>query len=534
MSARRERNYLKGAAILAGAAVAAKIIGALFKIPLYNILGDPGSAIFNHTYNIYTLLLTISYAGIPVALSRLVSVSVETGNTRQTAKYFRVALPAFALVGAVASVCMFIFAPQLALFVEDPYAELGIRVLSPAVFLCCVISVYEGFSQGHGDMIPTAVKQFVEVSCKLIFGLAVAVYLANRSFKLEQVSAGAIVGVVVGLVLAFPLMIYFKAKRYPPEPMAGVAKSSRDTLASVMRVSIPIALGASLMNLLTLVDSKVVMMRLMEGVGMSRDAALDTYGVYSKSLTLFNLTPALVSPITVSMIPALSAFANTNRRREARFTAESAIKLVSLIAMPAGIGIAVLAKPIYGALYNSHEGTQILMFLGIASIFVCAQLLLTGILQANGLERVPMFSFLAGGVIQIVCDWILVGTPAIGIVGSPIGTLACYTTITLINISVIIAKVPSPPRFLRSAGKPAIAAVVMGVGAFSAYGLMQQFLGDTLGTGRFADIVYTALAVAIAVIIYLVIVVASRALTQEDMKLLPKGDKLAKLLRLKD
>ena len=534
MSAQKERNYLKGAAILAGAAVAAKIIGAIFKIPLYNIIGTGGAAHFNKTYNVYTLLLTLSYSGIPVALSRLISVSVETGNSRQTAKYFRVALPFFALIGAIASIAMFLFAPQLAAFVEDPLAELGIRMLSPAVFLCCVISVFEGFTQGHGNMVPTAVKQMVEVSCKLIFGLSIASFLMNRNYPTETASAGAIVGVVVGLVLALPILIYYKNRKFKSATLEGEAKSAGSTLASIVKVSVPIALGASFMNLLTVVDSKIVTLRLMEGVGLSLEAANDTYGLYSQGLTLFNLTPALISPITVSLIPAISAFAGTGRHQEARASTESAVKLMSLIAMPAAIGISVLATPIYGALFESHEGAPLLMVLGIASFFACAQLLTIAVLQANGYERVPMFSFLAGGIVQLVCDWILVGTPSIGIVGSPIGTLACYVTITLINLAVILAKVPMPPRILRSAGKPALASVIMGVAAFSVNGLAHRFLGVRLGEGRFADIAYMAIAVVVAVIVYFALIVAFRTLTQEDLKLLPKGDKLAKLLRVKD
>jgi len=208
--------------------------------------------------------------------------------------------------------------------------------------------------------------------------------------------------------------------------------------------------------------------------------------------------------------------------------------MICLIAMPAAIGIAVLAKPIYGALFGSYAGVPLLRILGIASFFACAQLITTAILQANGRERVPIISFLIGGIVQIVCDWILVGIPSIGIVGSPIGTLACYATITLINLAVIFAKVSHPPRILRSAGKPALAAVIMGVVAFSVNVLTQRFLVDSLGTGRFANIVYTAIAVAVGVVVYFVVIVLLRTLTREDLRLLPKGEKLAKLFRVRD
>lgn len=534
MSAPKERNYLKGAAILAVAAVAAKIIGAVFKIPLYNILSDEEVTRFNVTYQIYAVLLALSNSGIPVALSRLISVSVETGNTRQTQKYFRVALPAFACIGAAASLAMFIFAPQLASFMEDPLASLAIRVLSPAVFLCCVISVYEGYSQGHGFMVPTALKQIIEVTSKLVIGLSVAWLLMLRGFSSIVVPAGAISGVVVGLLLALPVLIIYKKRHFPVTHLTGEAKSTGTTFSSIIKVSIPIALGATFMSVLTIIDTKVVLMRLMDGVGLARLAAQEQYSIYTRSQTLFNLTPALLSAITVSVIPAISAFVGTGRRLEARATTESAIKMVCLIAMPAAVGLSVLSRPIYGALYGSHAGEQVLMILGTASFFACSQLLTTAVLQANGYERVPMISFLIGGTIQIVSDWVLVGTPSIGIVGSPIGTLACYITITLINLSVILLKVEKPPRILRSAGKPALAAAIMGVGAYATYGLSVRLLGSTLGEGRIADLAYTVIGVAVAVIIYFVIIIASRALTREDLSLLPKSERLAKILRIRD
>jgi len=207
-----EQKYLKGAAILAAASIFVKIIGAIYKIPIFNILDDEGRGSFQVTYNVYTLILTISTAGVPAALSRLVSSANAGGKARLVKRYFSTALPAFILIGLIAMLAMFIFADAFAGLMNDSLAAPGIRVLAPAVFFACVISVYRGYAQGHENMVPTAASQVVEVVCKAVFGIAAAMWLRSMGSAMHIVSAGAIMGVTIGLGLCVPLLIWFKGK----------------------------------------------------------------------------------------------------------------------------------------------------------------------------------------------------------------------------------------------------------------------------------------------------------------------------------
>ena len=522
---------MKSAAILAVAAIAAKVIGALFKMPLYRMLGAEGTTHFNKTYQIYSLLLAISYSGIPVAMSRLISGSNERGETRQSERYFRVALPAFAVVGAVASIMMFAFAPQLAEFMRDPRATSGIRVLSPAVFLVCIISVFEGFAQGHSDMVPTAVKQLLEVSAKLIIGMAAAIILINRGAESDTAAAGAIVGAVAGLLIAFPVMLRYKRRKKREMVPQGEVKTAAETLRALFTVSVPIALGAAMMSILTLIDSRVVSARL--ETFLTHEEAIAKFGIFSQCQTLFNFPPALISAITISIVPAISAAVAVRRHEESRRVTESAMKLVCLFAMPAAIGMSVLAAPIFGVLYGSDgitgDGGRILTVLGIASFFACTQLLTTAVLQANGRERVPMFTFLLGGVVQIALDYILVGNPNIGIMGSPIGTLACYAIITLLNVIVIATKVPGKPKMVGASVKVLLVSLIMGAAAFAVYGLSGRIFTGTSGMMAIARL---GISIIAAVLVYGVLIIAMRVITRDDLRFVPKGEKIAKLLRL--
>jgi len=575
----KKQNYLKGAAILAAASVVVKIIGAVYKIPVMNILDDAGSGIFQMTYYVYTLILTIATAGIPVALSRLVSSAAKRGDTGLVKRYFTVALPAFTLIGIVAMLVMFLFADELSGWFSTSMASPGIRVLAPAVLFVCIISVYRGYAQGFGNMIPTAVSQIVEVICKAAFGVAAAMWLVRLNYGPDIVSAGAIMGVTVGLGLCIPLLVWYKRRLdhgisagsadngntgagypndagagYPDDDNAGSDNGAAEELPGrpgvlwqIMKVSIPITLSASFMSLMVFIDSIIVLGRLQTALGFTEHAANALYGIYSRGLTIYTLPPALVVPVSVSIIPAIAAALAGKRSGkagrngvddgggEAGIIMQSSVKLVNLLAMPASAGMMVLASPIMTALYNdSRELTStMLLILGAASFFVCLQYVTTAILQATGHEKVAMLTFPVGAAFKILLGYVLAGNPDYGIVASPIGTLVCFIVISGLNIAFIMARVKDRPKFGHVFIKPLFCSAVMAGAAFAVYRLLFLLLNGMLGTGRYAVAAYLGLSMIAGIAVYGLLIIVTRTITMDDMKLVPKGEKLAKMLRIK-
>ena len=536
----RSQNYIRGAAILAATVAVTKVIGAIYKIPLYNLLGDEGTAHFQVTYTIYNLLLTIATAGVPVALSRLISSAHSVGCDRQGTRIHTAAMPTFILIGLICGGAMFIWAQELADLIGDHEIADGIRCLAPAVFFYCIIAVYRGYSQGHGDMIPTAISQILEVLCKLFFGLAIAWILLRRGYGTPTVSAGAFVGITIGLLLSVPAMALYKRRAdrnnaYRLDGEDPSVLSYRETLAQIFRISIPITLGASVLNIITLVDTKLVLLRLQNGAGCDYMTAKVLYGAYSKALTLFNLPAAFIVPVTVSVVPAIAAALARKENDGARDVMTSAMKVTNLIGLPAGAGLLILSYPIYSGLYwgSNENGPALLALLGIAAYFVCMQLITTAILQASGFEKLSMITLPLGGIVKIVAIWFLVGNPSIGIYGSPLSTIICYVCITVFNIWFIIRYQPVRPDLRKAFVRPFLCTVIMAVAAFAVCWLGMQLLGDWFSASRMHMLVIMCVSIVIAVMVYAVMIIVLGGVTREDLLLLPKGEKIADFLKIK-
>ena len=532
MSEPKKQNYLHGAAILAFGVVIMKILGFIYKVPLGNILGDKGYAHFLVAYNIYSVFLTLATAGLPVALSRMISEADTMGRYNQVRRIFSMAWRTFFVIGVVCTLIMALFPAQLAGLLNDPGAEASILALSPAVLLVCLTSAYRGYCQGHENMTPTTVGQVLEVLAKVAVGLALAWYLIKTGHSLEEGSAGAIFGVTVGSLAALGYMFYVKRRYYGSGREGTDTPGSRSkVLKTLLRVAIPITLGSSVLSLINLIDSGLCLGRLQDAAGFSEAAATELYGVYGKAQTLYNLPASFITPLTISVVPAIAAARAMGRRGEASRIAENSLRIAVVLALPMGVGLSVLAGPIMNTVYpGSHgSGPELLTIMGAASFFVCMALMMNAILQAGGNEKYPIYSMIAGGVVKIAVNWFLVADPDINIIGAPIGTLSCYAVMCVMNFIFLCRCLPEKPSLRRILLRPVAASALMGLTAWAVYGLGARFLGG----GGLMGAVSMLAAIGAAVVVYLVLTIALRAVTYEDMKLIPKGEKLARVLHIK-
>ena len=457
------------------------------------------------------------------------------------------ALVTFFVIGTVFALILWCFPNWLAdNYLENPDAAPSIRAMAPSILLMCLVSAYRGYCQGNGNMLPTTVDEVLEVLFKVISGLILASVIMHMGLGKPAASAGAIFGVSIGSVVSLLYMVVYKRKNYSilAAPYTG-GRAYNDIpedddevdpaltiVRRIMTIGIPIALGACIMSLLNSMDSKLCMNRLQSAAGFSYYEAKVLYGVYGKAMTLFNLPAAFITPLTISIVPAISGAFARGHRAEAMKTAEDSMRISAAIALPMGVGLAVMSKPIMDLLYpNSNAaGPGLLSIMGIASFFVCLVLMENAVLQASGKERLTMLTLISGGVIKIVVNWFLVAHPGINIYGAPVGTLVSYFLMAAMDFVFLCVTLRQTPRMLRIFAGPVGASLLMGLSAWAVYGLAGRFLN----TGSYLGLAAAAgLAILVAVVVYLVSVIAMRVITKEDMSLIPGGDKVAKILHMR-
>ncbi len=541
MADRKKESFVTGAAVLTASTIIIKILGAVFKIPLSNIIGKSAMGDFGVAYNIYALLLTLSTAGLPVALSRMVSVADALGRHNQVKRTFRVARAAFFVLGMTSTLIMLLFSRYLADFMGSPEAEAAISVLSPALVCVCLMSAYRGYTQGLGNMVPTSISQIIETLCKVVFGLSAAWILIRRGQSGSTGAAGGIFGVtmgtVLGLVYIVPATLRIDRKRAHPSSSPDVPESRRQTLKELVIFGVPIIIGSCVLNLVAMVDTKMIFGRLQNALGYPYEAARALYGTYFNSQTLYNLPSAFAVPMVTSAIPAIAAYVAGRKTRDASQVLGASLKLMNLLAMPMAVGMGVLAAPLMGGLYGDTDPAAgaILSVLSAAGYGVCIMMVTNAILQAYGYERLPILTIAAGGVCKIAVNYVLLGNPDVNIVGAAVGNVACYLVISVLNLVIIRKKAPDCPKLLPLFIRPLLASLLMGGCAWGTYVLLRSLFGSMglFQGGRMLFLAPAVLAVAVGVAAYLVFVIVLKAITREELELVPKGDKIAKLLRVR-
>ncbi len=527
----KKQSFIHGTMLLAIATAIVKVFGALYKIPLNAIINEEGFGYYSTAYDIYTVLLMISTAGLPVAMSRLISQANSLGHYRQMRKIYRVSRAIFLTLGLVGSVLMTVFCRQLAAFQKQPDAWAAIGALGPCCFLVCLMSTYRGFFQGQSNMFPTSISQIIEAVFKLVVGIVAAVLVKIYTGSVALAAGAAIFGVTMSCLASSVYLNSCFRKSYadlPDSPEDTIA--AKDIAKCLLAIAIPITIGSAGLQILTVLDTKIYMTQLL-GFLTQKQADVQR-GIYSMAITILNMPCAFVTPITISAIPAITAQLTVGNTAAARATEESAARITALIAMPCAFGLTLLAQPVT-ALLGGYQGenlvlaTRMMTILGIGVIFNPLVLLTNAIMQARGHERLPVINMFVGGGLKLILVYVLTGNPSIGIVGAAAANLMCYISITILNLFTLRRVFKDPPAILRNMIRAFAAAAVMGVFVFGAWKLLVMLLGADMNR-----IIACAVPILVGGIVYLLAAVKFKAITREDCLLLPKGDKIATFLHL--
>ena len=513
--ARGRQSFLFGAMTLSGAVAVTKVLGALYKIPLGNLLGSEGMAHFYAAYNVFNVLVMLC-AGMPAAMSRAVSQSCALGRRDAARRTFYTGGLLLGLIGVVGALAMGLFAPRLASLLHDPGAIGAIRALAPALPAMSLCGAVRGYTQGLGDMRSTAVSQVLESVGKLAVGLGGCWLLLRRGFPVEDAVSGALKGVAAGGFLALGYLLLrlrrIRADAVWCRPRAGDA-------ARLLRVAVPMTLSAAGMSVLTLLDQALVLRTLQHTLSYSPAEAAAAYGEYTFGMTLFVLTPSLIMPLSAALMPGISgALAAGHEKAASRYTWQ-ALRLAAFVGIPLGVGLSALAGPLLQMLYPAQPlaaqaAAWHLRVLGIAAVFVGLSAVSGGILQAYGKHRVPLVSLALGGSAKILCDLFLVAQEDIAVRGVSIGTLMCYGLMCAVQLRAVRRCSGSEKARRSLFWCTSLSAVTMALAAKSLYGLLKITCSTALAC---------CCAAATGGAVYLILMLSLGGITtREIQKLLPR------------
>lgn len=530
------KMFVSGVLILTISNILVKAIGLLFKIPLHDYLGDEGMGYFNAAYTIYTWFYMISTAGLPVAISVMISKSRARGNFNQVKKILKISLILFFIIGAAGMLILIFGSRFFAGLIRMDQSYLCIIAIAPTLFFVCITSAFRGYFQGHQIMWPTALSQLIESAGKLLIGILLAAWSIKQGHPLHVTAAytifGLTVGVLVGMVFIWVTKLFYKtdavnAEYRLPNSYTMPAGRTKSLLRELVVIAIPVTLSSSVMSLANLIDLMVVSRRLQD-IGLTAEAAATLYGNYTTlAVPMFNLPPVLIYPIAYSLVPMLSAIREQRDFGRLQSVTNASLKIAAILSIPCAVGMAALSEPILTLIYGAKDGSAhmaapLLSILAVSSFLVSMLAMTNSILQSAKKQTYPLISMLAGASVKVIASYILIGNENIGIYGAPISTDICYIIVMLMNFYFCARHADFRPSIGKIFFKPLIAAACCGAGALFSYGLFIRLIGSQR--------LSTVLAIGVAALIYFALILLTGALTREEFAFIPKGQKIYALL----
>ena len=575
---RKSQTLLNGALILSIATIIIKVIGVIYKIPLSNMIGTVGRGLFDSAYSLYVPVYTVAMAGLPVAISNMVSKAMALGRYRDVKVIHKVAKRLFLLVGIVGTLAMFILAYPYALSAKNMDIIPAVLIITPSIFFCCVMSSYRGYYNGLRNMTPTAISQVIEAGGKLIFGLVLAkwaisyglsrfeaghtVFGQTVATEAEAMSAiypyaaaGATAGVTFGTVIGVIYLVILhkiKGDRITKAELISAPKPESSSLIAkkMFQFAIPVALSSLVFSITNLIDAITVQNRLetvvLNNLPLIREmyatqlvGVLDAdvknflYGAYSLSLDFRNLIPSITMTLGISAIPALSAAWAVKNRKAIKVSVESVMRVTMLVAMPCGIGMGVLAQPILAAFYGSGASASgvsiaapVLTVYGFTIFLIALSQPMTNMLQALDKTKIPLISLSAGAFAKLIANFIFVSIPKLNVNGAVVGTVLCYVIVVSINFVALIKTAKVRINLLSVFIKPIFSGILCGIAAYTSYGICNRFLPEFSIKNLFC----LAVSIGFGGVVYVISILLVKGIAKDDVIMLPKGEKIAKIL----
>ena len=572
----KQTSFMGNVVIILFAQILVKLLGVVYRMVITNIqgFGDSGNGFYTAGFQVYTVLLAISSVGIPNAIAKLVSERAALGDYRGADRIFKSAFKMFFVIGLVFSALLFLGADFVAqTIIGIPGVSYVMRALAPSIFFVCVSSVIRGYFQGLNDMQATSRSQVYEQIFKC--GLTVLlVVLCVGSMPLimqilthytmlyggdfistppEIMAAWANAASSVATALSFIYIVfYYLRKRSMLRAQISTSKSetlsgsTKKILLTILSLSIPISLASIITAVNRVIDTATIARGIAAAysacipahgnvaailnptTGQLSDEAVRLSGMLSKSDTIINMPLTLNIAFATVLVPTISAALAKGDKKEAASKTSYSFLISTLLILPCCIGMIVLAKPIYGLLYpNAPMGYDLLALMAVSLIFSALAQTVNGSLQGIGKVFVPAIGIAVGCVLKLILNITLIRIPSVNIYGAAISSIICQISSFLVSFLVMRKYIDIKLTPVKYVVKPLAASAIMGASAIGIYKGVILFTG----AGFKGNAIALLAAICAAVIVYAVLVVVMKILSDDEIILLPSGAKLYRLLQ---
>ncbi|MDD4210867.1 MAG: polysaccharide biosynthesis protein [Clostridia bacterium] len=547
----KKKSFLYGAVLLTLSALLSKVFGAIYRIPLTNLLGTEGMGIYQLIFPVYALLLVISSSGIPVAISRLVSEQVAINKKDNTKKILKSALMLTFCIGLLSSSIVFFASSYISNLQGNSLAGVGYLGAAPAILLGSMVAAFRGYFEGLQDMQPTALSEIIEQIAKVALGLLLANYLLPMG--IEYGVLGAILGITLGeIVSLITIIIIYKVKNkkslqnLKKEEIIKIdeslyidkqdySKLSNFKIAKIIFLkSLPITLSATIIPLTLFIDS-ILIINLLTGVGFSVSVATSLFGIQTGVVNSLITLPMIIAiAISTAILPSIVASNTLKNAEEINFKTSLAIKIVWIISLPCFIGFLLLATDITSVLYsgglNSGQfdeiavASSLIKIVAVSIIYHSFLRIFTSILHALNKSFTVVKHLILASVVKIALTVLLVSSQAFNIYGASVASAVSYAIaclLTLISLKKFISVTFSFKTFVIN---PLIASIFLVATILLGKKILSNFLSEAYAT---------LITIGLSAIVYIVAIGVLKVFNKDELNYIPFFKKIKKLFTKK-
>ncbi len=514
----------KGFAILSAAGFMVKLLSLLYVPFLNQILGKQGYGVYSSAYSIFVYMYILTNAGIPVAISKMVSELMAVGNYKDAVKTFKIARFLLLILGMIMSILMLIFAGYFANKTESSSAKIAIMSLAPTILISSVLSAYRGYFQGRGNMTPTAISQVLEQIANTIFSLIFAAYFIK--YSIAAGAAGGTIGTSVGALVAVLYMIHFYERNKVFRVPKGYSKldikrlTTKKLIKKLLSYSVPMTVCLGIQQSGLIIDLWLVKSR-MRDVGIDKIQVDVLWGVLSKYTTLISVPIAIISSLAITILPSISSLMALRDKKAVRSKVNYAFRLCFLVAVPSAVGLVVLAKPIIELLKYESDVSRLLIYGSVIIIFMAVVAIQTSILQGLGKLYLVTAYAVMGLIGKIITNYIFVAIPSVNILGAVMANGVSFAILLMLNHYAMNKTLKVKINLFSHAIKPLIASGIMAIVAKIMY-VNFNFIFSFAREGYFANAIAILIAMIFSILTYFIVLVLIGGITKEDLEVFPR------------